>query len=202
MIVIFITPLPIFTQLMHQAERHCRRASVRHGIEKLYKAGFAPCGCPGVGVPGAINYSFVSPHLHLPSPFLGVFLTSFCALCAISSALSCSTIICSSLYASAHGTPNNNALVLTTHSVLPPMNSPDLSHDDVVFTFELMLRRVLAGIMSCSARMRSYRVSSVGAEAMEEVSDSAIAQLARQFTTQIRVVQGVIPESVSQSSSS
>jgi hypothetical protein len=27
----------------------------------FYKAGFAPIGCPGVGVPGAINYTQISP---------------------------------------------------------------------------------------------------------------------------------------------
>jgi hypothetical protein len=81
--------------------------------------------------------------------------TSLCALCAIISARSCSTIICSSLYASAHGTPNNSALVLTTHSVLPPSTSPDLNQLVVVFTLEDRLRRAEAGMMSCSARRRS-----------------------------------------------
>jgi hypothetical protein len=119
----------------------------------FYKAGFAPIGCPGVGVPGAINYTQIS--LSSNDPHHRSKHTSFCALCAIISARSCSTIICSSLYASAHGTPNSSALVLTTHSVLPPMNNPDLSHEVVVLTFEETLRRVEAGIMSCSARMRS-----------------------------------------------
>jgi hypothetical protein len=73
----------------------------------------------------------------------------------MSSARSCSTIICSSLYANAHGTPNSNALVLTTHSVLPPITIPDFSHELVVDTFDWIERRVLAGIMSCKARMRS-----------------------------------------------
>jgi hypothetical protein len=145
-----------------RAEPHGRSQStimptfdhVRH--RGLYKAGFAPIGCPGVGVPGAINYhKNISLKSHLLQCISKVKLTSFCALCAISSALSCSTIICSSLYANAHGTPNSNALVLTTHSVFPPMNKPDLSHELVVETFDWMERRVEAGIMSCKARMRS-----------------------------------------------
>jgi hypothetical protein len=73
----------------------------------------------------------------------------------MTSALSCSTIICSSLYANAHGTPNNSALVLTTQSVLPPNTNPDVSHEVVVDTLEEILRRVEAGIMSCKARRRS-----------------------------------------------
>jgi hypothetical protein len=109
--------------------------------------------------------------------------TSFCALCAINSALSCSTIICSSLYANAHGTPSSSALVLTTHNVLPPMNKPDFSHELVVDTFDWMERRVEAGIISWRARIRSYRVSSVGAEAMEDVSDSSVATISVSLLT-------------------
>jgi hypothetical protein len=56
--------------------------------------------------------------------------------------------ICSSLYASAHGTPINSALVLTTHNVLPPYDNPVFSHDDAVLTFEWMERRYGAGMMS------------------------------------------------------
>jgi hypothetical protein len=82
-------------------------------------------------------------------------LTSFCARWFIISALSCSTIICSSLYASAHGTPSSSALVLTTQSVLPPMSSPDLTHEVAVLYFEARERRVEAGIMSWRAEMRS-----------------------------------------------
>lgn len=81
--------------------------------------------------------------------------TSFCARCCISSARSCSTIICSSLYASAHGTPSSSALVLTTHSVLPPNSRLLLIHDPVVDTLDEMERRADAGIMSCSAARRS-----------------------------------------------
>ena len=99
--------------------------------------------------------------------------TSFCALWACSSARSCSTIICSSLYASAHGTPSSSALVLTTHSVLPPMLRPFLNHDEIVFAFDETERRVLAGIMSCSADRRSKNVSSGWTEWIEDVSDSA-----------------------------
>ena len=81
--------------------------------------------------------------------------TSFCALCACNSALSCSTIICSSLYANAQGTPSSSALVLTTQRVLPPMFRPLLNHEVIVLAFEETDRRVLAGIMSCRAMMRS-----------------------------------------------
>ena len=100
-------------------------------------------------------------------------LTSFCARWFIISALSCSIIICSSLYASAHGTPSNSALVLTTHSVFPPIISPDLTHEDAVLYFEAKERRVEAGIMSWRAEMRSRRDSSGSREAMESVSDSS-----------------------------
>jgi hypothetical protein len=100
--------------------------------------------------------------------------TSFCALCAIISARSCSTIICSSLYASAHGTPSSNALVDTTHSVLPPNKSPLLVQLDSVSYFALMLRRVDAGTMSFSALMRSYSVSSGMKEDSDSRSDSVL----------------------------
>lgn len=100
--------------------------------------------------------------------------TSFCARCACNSALSCSTIICSSLYAKAHGTPNSSALVLTTHSVLPPMLRPLLNHDEIVLAFDETERRVLAGIISCSAERRSKNVSSGCTEWTDEVSESAV----------------------------
>lgn len=45
--------------------------------------------------------------------------------------------------------------MLTTHSVLPLNVRPDLTHEVTVEAFELTDRRVLAGIMSCRARMRS-----------------------------------------------
>ena len=94
--------------------------------------------------------------------------TSFCARWFIISALSCSIIICSSLYASAHGTPSNSALVLTTHSVLPPNSSPDFVQLAMASYLDDSERRVDAGTMSFRAVMRSYRVSS----AMKEESDS------------------------------
>lgn len=100
--------------------------------------------------------------------------TSFCALWFIISALSCSTIICSSEYASAHGTPSSNADVLTTHSVLPPNKSPLFVHELTVSYLDWMERRVLAGIMSLSAVIRSYRVSSGTKEDSDSRSDSAV----------------------------
>jgi len=98
--------------------------------------------------------------------------TSFCARWFISSARSCSTIICSSLYASAQGTPSSSALVLTTHSVLPPNNSPLFVQLVTVSYFETSERRVDAGMMSFSALMRSYSVSSATKEDSDSRSDS------------------------------
>lgn len=66
---------------------------------------------PLVSIPAITQY-------HIPS------LTSL-ALCCIRISLSISCTCCSSLKASAHGTPNSSALVLTTHNVLPVRLNPD-----------------------------------------------------------------------------
>jgi hypothetical protein len=87
---------------------------------------------------------------------------------------SISTICCSSAKANAHGTPNNNALVLTTHSVLPPNKSPDLIQPAVVSTLPVIYDRVVGGIMSRSASNRSVSVSSSGtlSSSSVEISES------------------------------
>jgi len=99
-------------------------------------------------------------------------LTSF-AVCCIFISLSISTSCCSSEYASAHGTPSSSALVLTTHSALPPNARPLFSRADAEFSVETRKRRWLGGMMSCRAWMRSASDSSSGMEeVMEEASDS------------------------------
>ena len=89
---------------------------------------------------------------------------------------SISTICCSSAKASAHGTPSNSALVLTTHSVLPLNKSPDLIQPVVVSTLLAMKDRVVGGIMSRRASSRSASVSSSGtlSSSSVEISESNI----------------------------
>lgn len=66
--------------------------------------------------------------------------TSF-ALCCIRISLSISCTCCSSLNANAHGTPNSSALVLTTHSVLPPkLSALDAQSYPVDVAFAMLLR--------------------------------------------------------------
>jgi len=57
---------------------------------------------------------------HSPSHFFTHDPLTPCAFCCIRISLSISCTCCSSLKASAHGTPNNNADVLRTHNALPP----------------------------------------------------------------------------------
>ena len=45
--------------------------------------------------------------------------------------------------------------MLTTQSVFPPRERPDLNHDVAVLYFDARLRRVWAGMMSWRAAMRS-----------------------------------------------
>ena len=87
---------------------------------------------------------------------------------------SISTICCSSAKANAHGTPKSSALVLTTHSVLPPNKSPDLIQPAVVSTLLEIYDRVVGGIMSRSASIRSAIVSSSGtlSSSSVEISES------------------------------
>jgi len=97
------------------------------------------------------------------------------ALCCIFISRSISTICCSSLYASAHGTPKSSALVLTTQSVLPPRSKPLFSHELVVETVLVIFRRAEAGTMSCRAESRSYRDSSGASEISDSASESVLS---------------------------
>lgn len=54
------------------------------------------------------------------------------ALCCIFISFSISITDASSIHANAHGTPNNSALVLTTHNDLPPSINPLFAHDVAV----------------------------------------------------------------------
>lgn len=87
---------------------------------------------------------------------------------------SISTNCCSSAKASAHGTPNNSALVLTTQSVFPLNINPDLTQLVVASTLPAIYDRVVGGIISRRARSRSVRVSSSGilSSSSVEISDS------------------------------
>lgn len=64
--------------------------------------------------------------------------------------------------------------MLTTHSVLPPNNSPLFVQLVTVSYFETSERRVDAGMMSFSALMRSYSVSSATKEDSDSRSDSGV----------------------------
>lgn len=66
--------------------------------------------------------------------------------------------------------------MLTTQSVLPPQPRPVDTQLLAVENLLLRLRRIDAGIMSCSAAIRSYSVSSGEREKTEEVSDSVVAR--------------------------
>lgn len=101
---------------------------------------------------------------HTPSPASRI-LISF----------SISTICCSSAKANAHGTPNNSALVLITHSVLPLNSKPDLIQLVVVSTLLEMYDRVVGGTISRRARRRSAKDSSSGtlSSSSVEISESA-----------------------------
>lgn len=93
-----------------------------------------------------------------------------CSLIFIS--FSISITCCSSAKASAHGTPNRSALVLTTQRVLPLNSSPDLIQPVVVSTLLEMYDRVVGGIMSRSASNRSVNVSSSGISSSSSVEIS------------------------------
>lgn len=64
--------------------------------------------------------------------------------------------------------------MLTTHSVLPPNKSPDLIQPAVVSTLLEIYDRVVGGIMSRSASIRSAIVSSSGtlSSSSVEISES------------------------------
>ena len=98
--------------------------------------------------------------------------TSF-ALCCIRISLSISCTCCSSLNASAHGTPRNSALVLTTHSVLPPKVNAFVAHEYPVDDTLEMLLRYVGGTMSLRAATRSKRdSSSASSSSTSEISES------------------------------
>jgi hypothetical protein len=88
---------------------------------------------------------------------------------------SISTHCCSSAKANAYGTPSNNALVLTTHKVLPANIVPDQIQLVVVSTLLAMYDRVVGGIMSRRAEIRSASVSSSGISSSSsvEISESS-----------------------------
>jgi len=104
-------------------------------------------------------------------------LTSLAPLCiCISRSISCNC--CSSLNASAHGTPSNSALVLMTHSAFPLNDRPDETQAVAVLDALTSDLRYSGGTMSARAAIRSLRVSSRSeAEEMSLASDSAWADV-------------------------